>query len=200
MADPGEALDARERIMSATVACVQRVGVRGFSLEDVAAEAGVSRTTVYRYFPGGRSQLVEQTATWEVARFWGRLAEAIEDVPDLEDRLVAGLVIGRKVMARSSILSNLMDADFEELVAAVQPSEPLIHGVIRVYLREALEDAQLAGTLRDGLDLELAADYLTRMVLSWLGSPAGIDLTDESATRAVVRREFLAGIVAPPDR
>jgi AcrR family transcriptional regulator len=198
MSDPDESLDARERVMTATLTCVQRDGVRGFSLEDVAAEAGVSRTTIYRYFPGGRSQLLEQTATWEIARFWGRLAAAIEDLPALEDRLVAGLVIGRKVMARSSILANLMDADFEELIAAVQPSEPLIHGVIRDYLRDALQEAELAGTLRDGVDLELAADYLTRMVLSWLGSPAGVDLTDERATRAVVRREFLAGIVAAP--
>lgn len=199
MSTPEQPVDVRERIMAAAIACVQRVGVRGFSLEDVAAEAGLSRQTIYRYFPGGRSQLVEQTATWEIARFWGRLAEAIAHLESIEDRLVVGLVIGRKVMARSTILANLMDADLEELVAAVQPSEPLIHGVIRDYLREALELEQRRGTLREGLDLDLAADYLTRMVLSWLGSPGAVDLTDEDDARVVVRREFLAGIIAAPE-
>jgi AcrR family transcriptional regulator len=184
----------RERIMDATIASAEAKGVRGLSLEDVAARAGVSRTTIYKYFPGGRSQLVEQTATWEIARFWGRLATAVADLPTLEDRLVAGLVIGRKVMTRSRILANLMDPDLAELIAAVQPSEPLIHGVIRDYMREALEVEADAGGLRDDVDLDAAADYLMRMTLSWLGSPAGVDLTDEEQTRAVVRTQFLAGI------
>lgn len=184
----------RERIMEATIASAEAKGVRGLSLEDVAARAGVSRTTIYKYFPGGRSQLVEQTATWEIARFWGRLATAVADLPTLEDRLVAGLVIGRKVMTRSRILANLMDPDLAELIAAVQPSEPLIHGVIRDYMREALEVEADAGGLRDDVDLDAAADYLMRMTLSWLGSPAGVDLTDEEQTRAVVRTQFLAGI------
>ena len=103
--------EMRERIMSAAIRCVERSGVKGFSLEEVADAAGVSRTTIYRNFPGGRSQLVEQTATWEVARFWGRLAEAVADLPTLEDRLATGLVIGAKLISRSSILANLLDSE-----------------------------------------------------------------------------------------
>lgn len=185
----------RERIMEATVASAETAGVRGFSLEDVAARAGVSRTTIYKHFPGGRSQLVEQTATWEIARFWGRLATAVEDLPTLEDRLVAGLVIGRKVMTRSRILANLMDPDLAVLIAAVRPSEPIIHGVIRDYMRDALLEERTAGTLRPDVDVEASADYLMRMTLSWLGSPAGMDLTDEAEARRVVRTQFLAGIL-----
>lgn len=185
----------RERIMEATVASAETAGVRGFSLEDVASRAGVSRTTIYKHFPGGRSQLVEQTATWEIARFWGRLATAVEDLPTLEDRLVAGLVIGRKVMTRSRILANLMDPDLAVLIAAVRPSEPIIHGVIRDYMRDALIEERTAGTLRPDVDVEASADYLMRMTLSWLGSPAGMDLTDEAEARRVVRTQFLAGIL-----
>ncbi len=192
--DPGP----REQIMAATVACVTRSGVQGVSLAEVAAEADVSRTTVYRYFPGGRPQLLEETTTWELARFWGRLGEVVEAESSLEDRLVTGLVVGRTVMDRSPILSNLMEADVAELLAAVRGSEPLIQSVIRGYLRDALLAELAAGTLRDGVDVDLASDYLTRMVLSWLGSPAGTDLTDPAATRAVVRRELLAGISATP--
>lgn len=192
----GAAADVRERIMAAAVASAEEAGVRGFSLEDVAARAEVSRTTVYKYFPGGRAQLIEQTATWEVARFWGRLAAAVEDLPTLEDRLVRALVIGRTVIGRSRILANLMDPDLAELAAAVRPSEPLLHGVLREYLRDALHAEEARGALRPGTDVDRSAEYLMRMLLSWLGSPVGVDLTDESVTRAIVRREFLAGISA----
>jgi len=187
--------DTRERILAATTASAESSGVRGFSLEQVAATAGVSRTTVYRYFPGGRTQLVSETVTWEIGRFWRRLASAVEDLATLEDRLVAGLVVGRKLIDRSTIMSNLMDPDLEELLAAAQPSEPLVHGVVRDYIRETLESEAGAGNLREGLDLDAVADYLMRMTVSWLGSPTGVDLTDPEATRKVVRRQFLAGVV-----
>lgn len=184
----------RERIMDATIASVEANGLRGFSLEDVAGRAEVSRTTIYRHFPGGRSQLVEQTTTWEIARFWGRLAAAVEHLPTLEDRLVAGLVLGRKVMTRSRILANVMDPELAELIAAAQPSEPLIHGVIRDYMRDMLLAEGAAGRLRDGVEVDAAADYLMRMTLSWLGSPAGEDLTDDAVARRIVATQFLAGI------
>ncbi|MFZ4516776.1 MAG: TetR/AcrR family transcriptional regulator [Microthrixaceae bacterium] len=189
---------ARERIMVAALRCVERDGVRGFSLEDVAAEAGVSRTTVYRHFPEGRSQLVQETATWEVGRFWSRIATAVAEQPTLEDRLVEGLLMGTRMIRRSRIMANLMDPDLDELVSALRPAEPLVHTVIADYLRALLEDEAAAGRLRPGTDPAEAADYLTRMILSVLGSPAGVDLTDAEATRDLVRRQFLAGIVVPP--
>jgi AcrR family transcriptional regulator len=180
--------------MVAAVRCVERDGVRNVSMEGVAAQAGVSRTTLYRHFPGGRGQLVSETATWQVGRFWRRLAEAVADLPTLEDRLVAGLVLGTKLMRRSSILSNLLEPELDELVNALQPTETIVHQVMRDYLTEMLLEEASAGRLRDGVDAREASDYLTRMILSYMGSPAGWDLADEQQTRRLVRTQFLGGI------
>ena len=49
-----EPASTRDRIMDAVVVCTERVGLKGFALEDVAAEAGMSRATIYRHFAGGR--------------------------------------------------------------------------------------------------------------------------------------------------
>ena len=188
--------EVRTRLLAAAVACVERTSVRGLSMEDVAARAGVSRTTLYRYFPGGRSQLVEQAATWEIARFWGRLADAVEHLPTLEDKLAAGLVLGRRVMGRSQILANLMDPELLELIEAVQPAEPIIHGVLRDYLHDQLERERAEGRLRPDVDLGAASDYLMRMTLSWMASTGGADLDDEERVRTIVRQQFLAGVTA----
>ena len=196
----GEVTDSRERIMAAAIRCVEAAGVKAVSLEDVAAEAGLSRTTIYRHFPGGRNQLMQETATWEVARFWRRLAEAVADLPTMEDRLEAGLVIGAKLIRKSRIMANLMDPDLDELVGALRPSESLVHQVIRDYMRDLLETEDGRGRLRPGVDLDEAADYVTRMILSALGSPAGWDLTDAEQTRRFVRTQILPGVVVldPP--
>jgi hypothetical protein len=77
----------------------------------------------------------------------------------------------------------------------MQPAEPLVSGVIREYMTALIDMERESGRLRDGVSVPEAADYLTRMVLSVMASPAGVDLTDEGEARALVRREFLAGIV-----
>ncbi|MHB1137317.1 MAG: TetR/AcrR family transcriptional regulator [Microthrixaceae bacterium] len=192
-----EPSEVRSRLLAAAVTCVERTSVRGFSMEEVASQAGVSRTTLYRYFPGGRSQLVEQAATWEIARFWGRLATAVEHLPTLEDKLAAGLVLGRRVMGRSQILANLMDPELLELIEAVQPSEPIIHGVLRDYLREQLVLERDAGRIRPDAEIDAAADYLMRMTLSWMASTGGADLDDPERARQIVHRQFLAGVATP---
>ena len=51
----------RERLLEAAYAVVARRGMARTTVEDVAREAGVGRATVYRWFPGGREQLVSET-------------------------------------------------------------------------------------------------------------------------------------------
>ena len=185
----------RERLLAAAVRCAARSGVQRFSLEDVAAEAGLSRATLYRQFPGGRDQLVQEAATWEVARFWRRLAEAVERSASLEERLTTGIVVGADMMRRSEIMSNLGEDEVAELATALRPSAPLVHEVIRSYLRDMLEREGTVGRLRPGTDVDEAADYLTRMTLSVLSAPVGRDLTDVDDVRELVRTQFLGGIV-----
>lgn len=192
-----EALETRERIMAAAVSCAVARGVRGVSMADVASAASVSRTTIYRYFPDGRSQLLSEAATWEIGRFWARLAVAVEAYETFEDRLVAGLVIGRGMMARSRILSNLTGSDVGDLLEAAQPAESLVRSVMSAYMRAHLEEEAAEGRVRDGLDLDMAADYLARMSLSWIANSPGLDLGDEEAVRHVVRSQFLAAVIAP---
>lgn len=95
-------------------------------------------------------------------------------------------------------MANLLEPELDELVSALRPTETIVHQVIRDYLRELLDAEASEGRLRAGVDTDEAADYLTRMILSYLGSPAGWDLTDRDQTRRLVRTEFLAGIVGQP--
>ena len=44
--------DARQRILAAAVELIGRDGLRGMSMDELASQAGVSRASVYRLFPG----------------------------------------------------------------------------------------------------------------------------------------------------
>src|SRR5579883_2123951 len=87
--------EVRERILVATYDCVARWGLAKTTVEDAAREAGVSRATIYRYFPGGRDELIGAVVRWEFFRFFLRLYEEVHDADTLEEVMERGLVFAR---------------------------------------------------------------------------------------------------------
>lgn len=65
------------RLLEATGVALARYGPRKLSLTDIASMAGVSRPTLYRYFPS-REALLEALAEHEKERFRSGLADALD--------------------------------------------------------------------------------------------------------------------------
>lgn len=181
----------RQAIVDAVVAVVEASSLEDLALEAVAKEAGVARATIYRHFPGGRDELVRATIEREVASFWRDLAVAVEGEADLGGRLVRGLMIANQRIAEHDLLQRLLRYEPEELLHVLIESEPLVHTVLRAYLTELLEGVPR----REGVDVGEAADYLTRMLLSHIGTAGRWDMADEVSVRRLVETQFLLGIV-----
>src|SRR5512143_2683364 len=75
MAEP-EVLTTRERILEATVEVLARSGPRKLSLSKVAATAGVSRPTLYRWFPS-KKVLLEACGRYEQLKYEDGIADAV---------------------------------------------------------------------------------------------------------------------------
>ena len=182
----------RERILEATLTCVGRRGMGGLRVEEVAREAGVGRATIYRYFQGGREQLVSETVTWEVGRFFARLAAAIEDAPDFRLRLERGLAFAHRTLQEHEVFQQVLATEPERLVPRLAEMGPILLGVTRAYLVPLLEGEHL----RPGVDVQEAADYLARMILSLIDSPGSWDLGDPDQVRELVDTQLLGGVLA----
>ena len=81
---PGTEDEARRRIVEATTACLDRAGLAKTSLSDVAAEAGVTRQTVYRYFPSLKD-ILRAVALAGVEEFAGRMERHLATFGTAED-------------------------------------------------------------------------------------------------------------------
>ena len=184
--------EARERILEGTSRAICAAGVHKTSLEDIAREAGCSRATVYRYFPGGRDQLVGEAVTWEVAGFFTRLAAHVEDAADFRERLERGLAFAHRSLAEHVVFQSVLATERERLLVRLDEVAPLTLGVVRGYLAAYLADEELA----PGVEVDGAADYLARMVISFLGSPGSWDLEDPDEVAELVESVFLAGVLA----
>lgn len=79
----------RERIVRSTRDLLQRRGVAGTTMIDVVAEAGASRGSLYHYFPGGRSEMVEDAVRGAVAEY----SEGLEALRGLEPSVAIPLIV-----------------------------------------------------------------------------------------------------------
>src|SRR5436190_22162838 len=80
-----------ERVAEAALACIAEHGVRAVSVERIAVKAGVSRATVYRWFPGGRSDVPLAAGAREMDRFFAQLEPRLAAATTLDDVLAEGL-------------------------------------------------------------------------------------------------------------
>lgn len=187
----------RERILEACYACIARHGFARTTVEDVAREAGLSRATLYRAFPGGRDELLRETVVWEMGRFFGRLAEAVAGAPDFATLVEEGLRYARAAILEHEVLQTVLVTEPEMLLPlmTVETERPLRFVV--GYLEPFLEREQRAGRLRAGMEVADAAEYTGRLLLSLIGSPGRWDLTDPSEVRLLVREQLLAPVLTP---
>jgi AcrR family transcriptional regulator len=182
--------EVRERLLQATYTCVARWGLSKTTVEDAAREAGVSRATVYRYFPGGRDELLSAVVGWEFNRFFLRLYQEVHDADTLEEVMERGLMFAHAALVQHEVLQRILVTEPEVLLPRLTIEANQIHALVAAFLAPYLVRHGMA----EGTDLDLAADFLARMVLSYIGSPGRWDLSDSEQVALLVRSELLAGI------
>ena len=186
----------RARICDAALRCIERWGLGKTSVEDVATAARISRATVYRYFPGGRDELIRETVAGEVQCFFERLGCALADDEGIEAKLVHGLVVGHRALDDHRLLQQVLSTDREALLAEFAELAPMLVDEVRNELASVL----VGERLRAGIDVPAAADYLARLFLSYLTTSGGHDLSDREAVGRLVRTFFVGGILEPTER
>jgi AcrR family transcriptional regulator len=160
-------------------------------MEDVAREAGLSRATVYRYFPQGKDQLVREVVAWEAGRFFERLTRAVAHHVELTDLLEEALVFAHEAVEQHQVLQKILETEPERLLPVLTTESGRLVALVKQFLVLAMQRTPL----RPDVDADAAGEYLSRMVLSHISGQGGWDLTDRAAVRELVRTQLLAGII-----
>jgi AcrR family transcriptional regulator len=184
--------DPRQRVLEATYVCVARWGLSKTTVEDAAREAGLSRATVYRYFPGGRDELVDAVVSWQYQRFFGRLYDEVHGATSLDEVLERGLALARRSILEHEVLQKVLQTEPEVLLPKLTVESTRAVAMISGFLVPYLAEEQLA----PGVGVHEAADFLARMILSYISSPGAWDLADPAALATLVRAELLSGVLA----
>lgn len=180
-----------ERIVDAALRCVARWGLAKTSLDDVAREAGYSRATVYRFFPGGKDGLLDVVACVEVGRAFATIAERLDVATDLEDLLVGGMTTAARLISEHRALQYLLANEPEVVLPRISfhQADPVLRNV------SAFAAPYLARWVAPHVDAARAAEWVARIVLSYSYCPSTtVDLGDEESVRKLVRTFVLPGL------
>ena len=188
-ADGGPATP-EQRVVAAAIRCIARWGLAKTTLDDIAREAGCSRATVYRLFPGGKSSLIVTVGQHEVARLLLEVTSRLDDAHDVDTMLCVAIRTAGAFVAENDALQMLVRHEPETLLPflAFDRVDPLLEAAttfVSPYLARHLQPDHAAEVVEWG----------ARLVLSYMFTPnPTIDLTDDAEVRRLVSTYVLPGI------
>lgn len=194
---PATIQEARDRLIDAAEECFARFGVAKTTLEDIATQAGVSRATVYRYFDGGRDEIILGVVLRDANAFLEALRRRLQRQPDLAGAIVEGVMYTVASVRKNAQLALLFAPEVVGHTTTIAGASTALFELTTDFLRPVFDDAHREGRLRPGVGAEDAAEFVLRFILSLLAVD-GPRRRSEAKERAFVRT-FCAGALVRDD-
>jgi TetR/AcrR family transcriptional regulator len=184
-----ESTEFDRTILDTARAVFETYGMRRANIEDVAARAGVSRSTIYRRFPT-KDKLFEQVVRREAELFFSTLDQATSGC-NPQEAVIEAFALGVRLVQDSPLYSRIVE------------SEPELFGLFsRSHVFPIGQFAEgIAHTLRrcgadiPETDLANIADILLRVALGIIIFPTDrLDISDDAAVREYAAR-YLVPII-----
>lgn len=161
-APPTDDEEARKRIVDAAIGSIERRGAQQTSLSVIAADLGVTRPTIYRYF-ASLEELVTAASDVALGGWTARIADLAAGVDDPVDLLVEAVAFLVERLPKEPVLTMLLDTDQSRSM-----SQKMVLGESVRRSRLLLESTEIdwAGLGYRHKDLDDLVEYLLRLIQS----------------------------------
>ncbi|MFM7510002.1 MAG: TetR/AcrR family transcriptional regulator [Actinomycetota bacterium] len=158
-------LSIRQRLVDAALATATDHGISRLSMADVAKRAGLSRQTLYRYFPS-KGALVNTVVLNETAKLVEQITTATADLDDPLEALRASILAALVGLRTHPLLDRLLSTEPDSLVPILTTDS----GPVVVHVRAIVESivAERTPELTDDPVGRLRfADVVARLLISY---------------------------------
>jgi AcrR family transcriptional regulator len=185
-----------DRIVQATLECIERWGMAKTTADDIARAAGISRATLYRTFPGGMDVVFEAVVRHEIRRFFDTVTERLDDATDAADLLVVGIVEAARFLLDHRALGYVLAHEPERVLPALA-----FHRLDRALaVATTFTAPHLRRFVPDDDTAAAKAEWLVRILLSYAIDPSpALELTNEASVRRYVLTYLLPVLVPSPE-
>ncbi|WP_156296188.1 TetR/AcrR family transcriptional regulator [Mycobacterium paragordonae] len=179
-----------DTILDTARSVFETYGVRRANIEDVAARAGVSRSTIYRRFPT-KDELFEAVVRREAALFFTTLDQATTGCSP-QEAVVEAFTLGVHLIGDSPLYSRIAESE-PELFGMFSRSDVFPIGQFADGIAHTL---RRCGVGIPDADLANIADILLRVAVGIIVFPTDrLDTSDQAAVRAYAAR-YLVPIIS----
>lgn len=153
----------RSRILDGALLAIGRHGLAKLGMSDVLEHAGVSRGTLYRYFPS-REALLRSLAAAESERFQRRVGDALRAAPPGGARLRLALQYVASYVNEHPAIPRLIETEPAFVLRYLREQFPALCAATGAFLMPLLADTR---PVRNGVATsEQLIEWLTRMMIS----------------------------------
>ncbi|MGV9712925.1 TetR/AcrR family transcriptional regulator [Gordonia sp. NPDC003424] len=179
--------DQEQAILAAAAAEFTAVGVRRANVDEVAARAGVSRSTLYRRFPN-KEALLLAVANDLYEKGMRRLEEAVVGLGPRE-AVIEAFAAGATMITDDPLMHRLVltDAEMKDITSAVTSL------FIDMVTDRVAATLRAAGAEMPDVELTHAVELHVRLVISFLEFPA----SEPERQTAEAVRDLAATYLAP---
>lgn len=187
--------ERRRRIIDSAARCFRRFGVTKTTIDDIAAESGLSRATIYRAIPEGRDAVVLTVLIEEAQAGFDRLHRAIEPLATFEDQVVEGLAGAVEATRDDPHLAMLFTAETVASTMVLPGAWDALCRATGALVAPFTARARETGELRAGLSDEQVCEWLNRVIMSIVAFPA-LFVDAPAKLRAYIRTFVVPALLA----
>lgn len=187
--------NSRIAILDAANLCYARSGIAATTIDDIAAEAGLGRATIYRHFSNH-----EDILSHLIFREFDCVCQQVREIIDRSDSpasiVSAVFVHVLTEFPKLPLHQIVMREDETVFVASLFKSSSILKKLQLDIVKPLYCKIKQHGQLRSGVSLELLADWLQRVVLSMYSLPSETQ-DDRKAIRRYVNMFVVPSVIKP---
>jgi AcrR family transcriptional regulator len=184
-------LRTRDRILDGAAEAVARHGLAKLEMSDVSSTSGLSRGTLYRYFPG-RQELLTAFFEREGRRFKERMLAAIAAAPPGAEQMRVAVEHATRHVREHAALQRLVETDPGLVLRGLREQFEGLKEEFRGVLAPILDEVALVH--RGVVGVDQLVDWLMRLLVSAFLLPE--TRPDEMARGMTAVYRLLTGDVA----
>lgn len=153
----------RTQLLAAALETATIHGIAKLSMADVARRAGLSRQTLYRYFPN-KTELLSEVVANETTALIMRVVGASQPFDDPRDALEVAMLTALTIVRDHPLLDRLVRTEPEALLPLLTsdggPVMTQVRAVVEVLIQQRQPEL-------DQIALRRLADIVTRLLVSY---------------------------------
>jgi len=158
-ARPGPVARTLDKALAAAQRCFVRFGLEKTTMDDIAAEAGLSRATIYRYF-NSKMEIAEEIGLRGVAAINATVVTQIAPITDPVARLVEAIATSIEFVTQDVYLRGLLTGEMRPVMQGLREHSHGIDELTRARYEPLLHAAIEAGELSANLSLDEVIDWI----------------------------------------